>query len=366
MRRMIGAIGVTVAIAAAAPADAHGAIEYALMSGVDASGRDAGPADLSGASIYGRGRYSPLGAIPGAAPLSDPPGFPGATTFSTHFAINDRGMVAGIYGDSLPGADGNQPPGSVHGFVKDRRGEVTSFDVPGAREVLAKGIDNRGQVVGEYVEAAAVPGPGGLLPAGSVHGFIRRANGRITTFDVPFPYLHDIGDVNDRGQIVDYYDDPDRAYNLGGGFLRQPDGRITTLDVPGALSTNPRCVNNRGQVFGSFVDADARPNPDGTIPQGVIHGFVYKRGEYRRFDPAGSVYTEPTGGNDRGQVTGGYQDARGKEHGFLLTRGRTRKLDAPGRSDNIAWGINNRGKVVIPEPTVRLGYQVAADDRGGA
>ena len=361
MRRMIGTIGVMVALvaAAAAPANAHSAIESAFMGGLEASGRSAGTADPSGAFIYRRGRFSPLGAIPGAVRLSDPPGFPGATAFSTHFAINDHGAVAGIYGDSLPGGDGNLPPGSVHGFVKDRRGGVTRFDVPGAREVLAKGINNRGQVVGEYVDDTAVPGASGLLPAGSVHGFIRRPNGRISAFDVPFAYLHDIGDINDRGQIVGYYDDPDRPYNLGGGFLRERDGRITKLDVPGALSTNPRCVNDRGQVVGSYVDAGTKPNSDGTIPQGVIHGFIWERGRYRVFDPAGSVYTEPTGCNDRGQITGGYQDAWGKEHGFLLSRGRTIRLDARGRIDNIAWGINNRGEVVIPEPTVRLAYHVA-------
>ena len=49
----------------------------------------------------------------------------------------------------------------------------------------------------------------------------------------------------------------------------------------------------------------------------------------------------------------------GREHGFVLTKGRTTTLDSPGRIDNIAWGINDRGNVVIPEPTVRLAYQVA-------
>ena len=129
----------------------------------------------------------------------------------------------------------------------------------------------------------------------------------------------------------------------------------------GALSTDPRCINDRGQVFGSYIDADAEPNPDGTIPQGVIHGFIWHRGHYTSFDPAGSVYTVVTGCNDRGQISGGYQDPRGKEHGFLLIRGRTTKLDAPRRTDNVAWGINNRGDVVIPEGTVRLGYQVATE-----
>jgi uncharacterized membrane protein len=66
------------------------------------------------------------------------------------------------------------------------------------------------------------------------------------------------------------------------------------------------------------------------------------------------VYTLPTGCNDRGQNTGGYQDAQGNERGFVLTNGATTTLDAAGRIDNIAWGINDRGDAVIPEPTVRL------------
>jgi hypothetical protein len=64
-----------------------------------------------------------------------------------------------------------------------------------------------------------------------VHGFVRDRNGRITTFDVPFPYLHGILDINDRGQTVGHYDTPSGP---GGGFLREPDGEITPIDVPGA------------------------------------------------------------------------------------------------------------------------------------
>jgi uncharacterized membrane protein len=357
------AVATSPARAANEPAGPLEAVGYAGVAGLDFWSKAFRPkgaaADSSGGFVYRSGRYKPLRTIPGAAPLGDAAGAPpDATVFQTHFAVNDRGETAGIYADKV-GDDGRVLPGSAHGFVKSRRGRVTSFDVPGAAEVLVKGNNNRGQVVGEYAEAGAMPGPDGLFPSGSVHGFIRQPNGRITTFDVPFPYLHDIGDINDRGQIVGYYDDPSRPFNLSGGFLRQPDGRIVKLDVPGALSTDPRCINNKGEVFGSYVDAGAEPNPDGTIPQGVIHGFVWHKGRYTTFDPAGSVYTVTTGCNDRGQITGGYQDARGREHGFLLTRGRTTTLDAPGRTDNVAWGINNRGQVVIPEPTVRLGYQVA-------
>ena len=130
--------------------------------------------------------------------------------------------------------------------------------------------------------------------------------------------------------------------------------------MPGALSTDARCITNRGQVVGSYVDAGAEPNPDGTIPQGVIHGFVWHKGRYTTFDPAGSVYTvsrlqRPR--PDHRRVPGrARQGAR-----LPAQRGRTRTLDAPGRIDNIAWGINDRGEIVIPEPTVRLGYQVTTE-----
>jgi hypothetical protein len=131
------------------------------------------PAEASGAFIYRKGRYTSLDAIPGAAPLA---GLPDATVAQTHFAINDRGETAGYYAD-------------------------------------------------------AMPGPDGMLPPGSIHGFIRQRSGRITSFDVPFPYLHDIADINDRGQVVGYYDKPTGG---AGAFVRQPTGAITRIEVPRA------------------------------------------------------------------------------------------------------------------------------------
>lgn len=247
----------------------------------------------------------------------------------------------------MPGP-GGLPPGSTHGFVKSRRGEVTSFDVPGARDLLVKGNNDHGQVVGEYNDAT--PGPDGMLPPGSIHGFIRQRSGRITSFDVPFFRLHDIADINDRGQIVGYYDNP----TGGGAFLRQPTGAITRIEVPGALVTNAHAINHRGQVVGAYLEPGAVPNPDGAAPPGTVHGYLWDQGRMTRLDVPGSIWTQPFGINDRGQISGGYYDAEGKQHGFLFERGSYKTLDAPGRTDNIAWGINNRGEIVIPEGTVRL------------
>jgi len=103
-------------------------------------------------------------------------------------------------------------------------------------------------------------------------------------------------------------------------------------------------------------------NPDGTIPQRAIHGFVWDHGHYRRLDPPRSVLTLPYGINNHGQVVGSYFDAAGRQHGFLLARGRYRTFDAPGRVDTVALDINDGGKVIVPEPGVELnGFRLATD-----
>jgi hypothetical protein len=235
--------------------------------GSEASRRGNAPAGASGAFVYRKGRYGPLGVIPGAAPF-DHPGFPGATVSQFHFAINNRGETAGSYADAVPGDDGLFPPGSTHGFVKSRRGDVTTFNVPGERgEILVKGNNNRGQVAGVYADVGTRRGPDGLNPPGSVHGFIRQQNGRITTFDVPFPYLHDIGDINDRGQIVGYYDDPDRPYSLPGGFLRQPDGEIVRIACPAHCPRTRAASTTRGGCSAATSTPAPSPTPTARFPR---------------------------------------------------------------------------------------------------
>ena len=89
-----------------------------------------------------------------------------------------------------------------------RKGRLTTFDAPGAElETVAAGINNRGHIVGTYVDGGR-----------TAHGFLRRA-GRYTTFDAPgvsgtdaSAFLNypgtDALDVNDRGQTVGAYTGP--------------------------------------------------------------------------------------------------------------------------------------------------------------
>jgi hypothetical protein len=332
--------------------------------GFEANRRGRAPASRSGAFVYRKGRYIPLSAIPGAR-------------FATlTVAINNRGETAGTSVGAAPGNDGQLPPGSVNGFVRNRRGASTKFNGPRGGDVAVFGLNNRGQTTGTYVDAGAVPGPDGLYPPGAVHGFMRARNGRIATFDVPFPYLLGILDINDRGQTVGFYDTPSGP---GGGFLRERDGEITPIDLPGAGPfTFPFAVNNHGQVVGYYADEDTTLNPDGSIPPYKVHGFLLYQGRFSRFDVPDSLATFPYGINNRGQIVGGYFDAAGKQHGFLRERGHYRTLDAPGRLDGrdndgdgdidnldvatIAWDINDRGEVLINEPGVTNGaFQVATE-----
>jgi uncharacterized membrane protein len=312
--------------------------DHGSRAGVDARRRERPAADASGAFVYRRGRYTPLSAIPGA------------TKGSIHFDINNRGEIAGGFFDAGPGEDGQPQPGSVHGFVKDRRGNVTTVDVPGAAITSVWGINNRGQVVGNYVDPGAVPGPAGEISSDMAHIFVRDRDGRITTVDVPFPNLRGVGDINDRGQLVGTYIDA-----AGGvrGFRREPDGKFTPIDVPGA-GTLPLGINNQGQVVGIYGDEGTVNNPDGSYPRYRVHGFLWDEGRVTKVDVSGSVLTYAFGVNNRGQITGGYYDTTGTQRGFVFERGRYRTIAPPGRAENAAWGINDRGEIVVPEPTTRL------------
>ena len=147
-----------------------------------------------------------------------------------------------------------RPATTLAGFLyhqgRDGRGLYTPLrEVPGAAITAHLGINNHGQITGAYVAGGG---------AASVHGFVRDRRGTMTTFEVPFGRLHSVSDINNRGQIVGYYDEPDLAG--GGGFLRDRDGTIKPVTYPGALYTLVHGLNDRGQRVGAYLEPGAAPN----------------------------------------------------------------------------------------------------------
>ena len=131
------------------------------------------------------------------------------------------------------------------------RGRFTTIDVPSAAATSLIDINDRGQLLGAYANDQSM-GPG------TFHGFVLD-RGRFRTFDGPAGTLLLPGDLNNRGQIVGSTIDGDTAR----GFLlaRGADGPFTPINVPGAPSTFAFGLNDRGQITGTYNNPNATPSP---------------------------------------------------------------------------------------------------------
>jgi probable HAF family extracellular repeat protein len=155
---------------------------------------------------------------------------------------------------------------------------------------------------------------------------------------------------NNRGQVVGAYaDDADGTPRLRGFLMEKR--RLTRIDVPGAVITLPLGINDQGQVVGGWVGPDATVNPV-TGETGPVHGFLWDRGRYTKFDVPGATTTGPYEINNRGQIVGNYTDASGAQHGFVMRNGRVTTIDHPraAQAANLTGtrvvGIDDRGRLV--------------------
>jgi len=169
----------------------------------------------------------------------DPPG----SIRSLGGFINAQGQAVGTYRSSEQ---------KRHGFIW-RNGVFTALliNVPGDHAVLgtvAIGINDPGQVVGDYVDAAQ----------GNRHGFLL-SRGIYTTLDVPGALLTVAEGINNAGKIVGFY--IDAVGNEHGFILRG--GVYATIDVPNAAFTAVFSINAEDEIVGSYGDSS-----------GVTHGFL--------------------------------------------------------------------------------------------
>jgi hypothetical protein len=149
-----------------------------------------------------------------------------------------------------------QPPGATSPGASPRsqfpafvltRGRYLPFEAPDPSvQLFPTGINNRGEIVGEYIIAAS-----------KESNFLRDRRGRITSFDVPGARGTEPSDINDRGQIVGTCSEDTPIVNNSArprGYLFDR-GTLTPIDFPGATTTVAAGVNNRGQVVGGYLDA---------------------------------------------------------------------------------------------------------------
>jgi probable HAF family extracellular repeat protein len=210
---------------------------------------------------------------------------PGAAA-TIPYDLDDAGTVVGISSTTTlnPGIAAD-----ARGFLRDRRGRYSTIRVPGATQVFARGINNRGQVVGEYRDAG-----------GAFHGF-RWDRDRVVTIDakpagaatgcLPF-------DINDRGQIVGVYVETTPTPTLKGCLLDR--GRLIRITAPGVALTAPVSINNRGQIVGATCTTSPCQQSHGFLLRDGASG------PFTPIDVPGAPGTGATGINDAGTIVGNY------------------------------------------------------------
>jgi hypothetical protein len=210
-----------------------------------------------------------------------------------------------------------------HGFVRAADGTITNFEAPGASGTFAFSINTGGAIAGYWADNGS--------PHPVYHGFVRSASGTITSFDAAGAGTSEnsvyvqgtfVLSINDDGVITGYYVDASEGYH---GFVRAADGTITTLNAPGAgtglspntqdpLGTKALSINDDGVITGYYID-----------PNEVYHGFmVSASGAITTFNAPGAGTqgdegTYPRSINDNGVIVGYYSDFGDVYHGFQLT-----------------------------------------------
>ncbi len=197
---------------------------------------------------------------------------------TTPVAINASGAITGYYIDSNT---------VQHGFVRSTSGTYTPIDPSGVGTCVnqsngsnfggttASGIDAAGDVAGTYLDTSCVQ-----------HGFIRSANGTITSFNAPGADTNPCTTGGGSGEKIcgTFLVVSDAVGDLTGGyvdangtihgFLRPAQtGIATSFDDPnayasGALNGTLGIALNSPtsgiEVVGSYIDANS-----------VLHGFIY-------------------------------------------------------------------------------------------
>ena len=163
---------------------------------------------------------------------------------------------------------------------------MSGSDFPDAVDTQTLGINNRGQVAGQYVDAA-----------GGFHGFVWE-RGRYTTVDAPGAVGTFVTDINDRGQLLGGRGEPDGTVR---GFVLER-GRSTTFAPPGAV------------FVAALRHQQPRPEssapPTATPPPPRNGGSCWPRapeGAFAPIDLPGAAKTVVAGINDRGLIVGAYQ-----------------------------------------------------------
>jgi hypothetical protein len=148
--------------------------------------------------------------------------------------VNDRGVAVGFYTDAK---------GLDHGYTYDiATKKFATVVVPGASSVVAAAINNAGSVAGFFTDRA-----------GRTEGFVLAPGGQLSVLRVPHATTTRATGINDTGEVVGDYQ-PAGAGSATHGFTWTSARGFATVDGPGAVSTSISGVNDAGDLVGYYTD----------------------------------------------------------------------------------------------------------------
>jgi hypothetical protein len=214
---------------------------------------------------------------------------------------------------TVVGNDGNGNAFSLSG------GNVHTFIPLGGSAATAFGINDLGQIVGQYTDGAEMP------------GFILPNSRTAIRIDAPSgPDVVNAQGINNFGLVVGFYVGTDGQFH---GFLTH-ESDAHSGELTGTPVADPTIPTVPGEPGATFVFSQILGINDEGIAVGYYgdsttsqHGFIYNThtGQYTFLDDPSEAFdngvevTQITGINDFGQITGFYSDANGVFHSFVAT-----------------------------------------------
>jgi hypothetical protein len=194
-------------------------------------------------------------------------------------------------------------------------------DFPGQSATNAYGVNDKGEIVGEYGPTFA-------------NSFYLKGT-KFTEIDYPGAVWTDAEGVNDAGVIVGAASTFPQDENVAFGFVL--DGKTyTAINYPGATFTSALGINKLGDVVGWAAFPNSSPS-----------GFLLSKGTFTSLAYPGAIGTIPYSINDAGVIVGMYGNSDGTLHGFLYQSGTYTTIDYPGGySLNELASINDNGVIV--------------------